>query len=1322
MAKTKALTPQELYRQRREREEREKSAHLPPGLINHGNTCFMNSVLQGLIATRLLSDLVHFSPIPPEIQSASSTPIVSRRSPQLTNGHNLGGIYEQPWVNTMPIGDMFLNVMYKSWDIQENRRKEVLSPKALLGALGQKYDQYLDFAQQDAHEFLRILLDAMRMEEQDIIKKRQPPPPNHHHKKRRRTTVTANNFNNTNSATPVSTSMSTGSSAPVHHDGSDPDTLLSFADMLFGGKLTSILVCQKCKHISQTYEDFNDISLSIKPEDYFFGRGSNGHGKKREKLKKLAKRLTTFPGSGSHAATQNTSLNTNSMTTTTKPGFQDTLPAMEIQRSSSVPPSPSRPRAGDGNTHSDSENDGHSSLVEPPRRKSFDLAKTGVVGTVRRVDVDVETPTSSSVEADNENNGIEGMRKADAELEVPPPVVLSEEVDPSGLEHPEQGVPEDKVKEDEIVMESDSSHVLVHVVSPEERRVELVEPTVKAKGKDGKDKKEDVGWAKLGRRISIMTGGLGRSKDKEKTKGKERERKSWSMDRGVGTVVKEMLDSGGGSMQKNTSNGGVIQETADLDKPIERTIRRSRTTTAGDMSSKDISSASLVSNPAPVVPAPIAITASSSSSSGSASHNLLKPLPRASSSLSTSTLNTGTAASTSQLRSSQNQNQHLVAPSNTHKPPNASSTSLPLFSNVQRSRSPKPPKPTPAEGEYLRKILADVVSSSPGLNSPFSLFKPPALLLSGTHPFSTTSSHGSGGMWLGLNQFSGIEECLRLFTAVEVLDGENMVGCRRCWKIANGVLDVKSSTRQEEEDSDQEQEQEQEERLVDGDIRRHEIQPGANGVIKHDELVEANEGGFQNQRPVLQALSIADINAPVYIPTSMSTPTVSFYTLPNSSDSRSISSLPTEATSVSDGFSSKEFSEDNDNRDFLRGPGPGGMPIPTISTTSPLDTPTDARNSFARAQHLAISAKESIVEPSVMNDKNRTINGILSGQSSSINSSSSSTLSSTYITPSSSVPSPLSMQSLSAHNASGSKDSLLIPKRPKYHQRRKTSSTSPSASATDNDESSDDEESDTSVGTSVSGRSYASASVTDSTTPNMHSSTHPSSTPQPKSQGQQRQQQQQTYAAEQQTSIRTSTAQQPKPKEKKPKPVMMRPAYKRYLIAVPPPVLVIHLKRFQQTSKMPLISFSHGLKKLDDYVSFPEYLDLMPFLAPKKEDYGLGKSKRKKGVVKNKEEKCMYRLYAVVVHIGNMLGGHYIAYTALPSGSSSTTSIGAATPEEGAEPTNTMNPQPESTAQSTTKSARDERQWAFISDTVVRLTTLEEVLHAKAYICMYERC
>ena len=48
---------------------------------------------------------------------------------------------------------------------EANRDNEI---RFLLTTLGRKYDQYLDFAQQDAHEFLRILLDAMRMEEFDV--------------------------------------------------------------------------------------------------------------------------------------------------------------------------------------------------------------------------------------------------------------------------------------------------------------------------------------------------------------------------------------------------------------------------------------------------------------------------------------------------------------------------------------------------------------------------------------------------------------------------------------------------------------------------------------------------------------------------------------------------------------------------------------------------------------------------------------------------------------------------------------------------------------------------------------------------------------------------------------------------------------------------------------------------------------------------------------------------------------------------------------------------------------------------------------------------
>lgn len=115
--------------------------------------------------------------------------------------------------------------------------------------------------------------------------------------------------------------------------------------------------------------------------------------------------------------------------------------------------------------------------------------------------------------------------------------------------------------------------------------------------------------------------------------------------------------------------------------------------------------------------------------------------------------------------------------------------------------------------------------------------------------------------------------------------------------------------------------------------------------------------------------------------------------------------------------------------------------------------------------------------------------------------------------------------------------------------------------------------------------------------------------------------------------------------------VVLGRAFKRYLIDSSPPVLVIHLKRFQQMSKS---LFAGSAKKIDDFISFPEYLDLRPFLAPKKEQYGLnqrgrtphdGSAQRKKHhhrlfIGKDEEEPpTWYRLYAVVVHIGSMVSG-----------------------------------------------------------------------------------
>lgn len=81
-----------------------------------------------LIATPLLADLVQFRDIPDQVQKYSNTPLISRRSPQLTNGHGRGGVDERIPV-TMPIGDRFIDILYRAWDVQSQRSRESLNPK-----------------------------------------------------------------------------------------------------------------------------------------------------------------------------------------------------------------------------------------------------------------------------------------------------------------------------------------------------------------------------------------------------------------------------------------------------------------------------------------------------------------------------------------------------------------------------------------------------------------------------------------------------------------------------------------------------------------------------------------------------------------------------------------------------------------------------------------------------------------------------------------------------------------------------------------------------------------------------------------------------------------------------------------------------------------------------------------------------------------------------------------------------------------------------------------------------------------------------------------
>lgn len=865
--------------------------------------------------------------------------------------------------------------------------------------------------------------------------------------------------------------------------------------MLFGGQLTSILVCQKCKHVSQTYEDFNDLSLSIKAEDYAKKR-------KRDRLKKLARKMGMGGGKAKRTVSvtePQSDLVISSPSASSEHRLQE--PNLDIQkppesnipgstgmRASSVPPTP--------NTGGIVE---HEPIFSPDgsRRRSLDGLTNGSTDAATVTDDEDEAVVIDIIDAD-------GPYSPEKPLATPP-----------GL----------------------------GPTTPDEKRIEFAQVPKVERSDKGKDKD---GWARIGRRISMTVGikkssnTLSKDKAKEKEKEKEEERTSRSRSR-TGVDMTRL------SLERARSPADSAQPEIRLSRP---SVSPERPHSTPPMFLKRALTSQDVTTP---------------------KRSKSKSRPQSLTRSSTPILN--------------------VVPDN---------ESTPRLPFVQRSKSPRPPKPSKAEEEYLRAILADVNTTPVSGANPFDFF-------SNWHHSSSEDNHASssstpisspagtippspGSAWLaklGQLPLAGVEECLRMFTSVEVLDGENMVGCRRCWKLANGWY----------EDRDKRDEG----KLSRGKIKEEEEEEDGDDSEEDERERHSGNEEFGNQRlTVSPPLSRSQIS-------SFSSPTLALYAHENPSDAFSVvSSPPNVAGTVNSKSRPPSFVSELTSDQGIPSPSQAVLSDADEyqSTSSPEVSPAPPIPSICTTTEIDVESSMLTARPDDLG-----------------------------------FPASASMTGISVE----SKDSLLSV--PPLGQHLESDTNTSASSVTDY--SSDGGESDTtSVSTAtsalVSGQSVDSlveSSTTDPSTPSAMSylmngsgsPVHPSSNA-PSSSVQQQSQ--------------PSPAKQKKPKP--PKPVIMRPAYKRYLVATPPPILVIHLKRFQQINKNPIMSFSSGFKKLEDYVAFPEYFDLTPFLAPKKEDFGLGK--RGKGdssedSVKSKEgnkERCLYRLYAVVVHIGNMVSLGYI--------------------------------------------------------------------------------
>lgn len=457
------------------------------------------------------------------------------------------------------------------------------------------------------------------------------------------------------------------------------------------------------------------------------------------------------------------------------------------------------------------------------------------------------------------------------------------------------------------------------------------------------------------------------------------------------------------------------------------------------------------------------------------------------------------------------------------------------------SKSPKPPKPTREESAYLRQLLADIHTTTPNA---FTMLHQ---ALGGANGSSSNPHISAHALLSKMGNLPGIEECLRMFTAVEIMDGDNMVGCHRCWKIANGTYKPRRQNPEDHLEDDDSSDSDSPSRAEDDQLPEVPSTTADSSASSSPELTHPSATSTPNVASISSIFS-NDGASPSSAPTTLqSAPSISRRSKPLPHPLNGVTSTHKDTFSPQEGTYA-------------------GQPIPVISTTAPESPLAQTSFNLSDSQVVIIDA----------------------------------------------LP-----------DSRPSNDSLLTPKvkRGKFPKQSGMLDDSDTSGESDFDDSASDRSG------SVSAYSDASSLASQPTSPvvSPRGSTEKlplQSTGSPHLHADK----------ERHKSKRTPRSQQ----------VIMRRTYKRYLIADPPPVLMIHLKRFQQISKTYAVSFSSGFKKLDDYVAFPEYLDLAPFLAPKKEDFGLSREKgkvkgKKKSLEGKKEEKCMYRLYAVVVHIGNMV-------------------------------------------------------------------------------------
>uniref|UniRef100_A0A803V268 Ubiquitin carboxyl-terminal hydrolase n=1 Tax=Ficedula albicollis TaxID=59894 RepID=A0A803V268_FICAL len=192
------------------------------GLSNLGNTCFFNAVMQNLSQTPVLRELLKEAKMPGTTIKIESPELCVE--PQLIK-------LDQP-------GPLTLAMHQFVTEMQETK-KGVVTPKELFAQVCKKAIRFKGYQQQDSHELLRYLLDGMRAEEIQQISVG---------------ILKALSDSNKQNEEELKKKIK---------EYEKKKGIQSFVDRIFGGELTSTIMCEECRTVSLVHESFLDLSLPV---------------------------------------------------------------------------------------------------------------------------------------------------------------------------------------------------------------------------------------------------------------------------------------------------------------------------------------------------------------------------------------------------------------------------------------------------------------------------------------------------------------------------------------------------------------------------------------------------------------------------------------------------------------------------------------------------------------------------------------------------------------------------------------------------------------------------------------------------------------------------------------------------------------------------------------------------------------------------------------------------------------------------------------------------------------------------------------------------